>query len=145
MKAKVMRITLERAEGPTSECGQPKVVESFAHADTVLWGWATTAPKRGGGYDKCDFVVLFDNGDTYKGRFDLQREDQFRTGLLQTHINDSLTFMAGLRKPDHMTQERYVAFLVHAGHEAQDEAREMLETCDIDICAGRPTARANNL
>lgn len=130
VKASVLSITLERAEGPIAECGQSKVVSSFDHADAVLWGWAATAPKRGGGYDKCDFLVNFSNGDTYQGRFDLQYEDRFKRRLLQDQISHHLAFMAGTGKPSHMTEEDYVDFLAHA-QEFRAEAMALLENVNL--------------
>jgi len=67
----VKSITITRAEGPSDQCGHPQTVSSFAEASTVLVRNSHAAPK-GGGYDKHDFRVEWENGDTYEGRYDLK-------------------------------------------------------------------------
>lgn len=129
MKASVTGIVLERAEGPTALCGKPRRVASFTEADAILREWAKTAPQ-GGGYDKTDFVVTFANGETYTGRYDLVRDDETRSRLLQNHMTESLSFYAGLRRPAHMTEARYQAFLAQADDD-KAAAMAFLNTCEI--------------
>ena len=101
----VQSIWLNRAEGPTAECGDV-TVSSYDDADRVLQSWARTAPDTGG-YDKCDFRITFADGETYEGRYDLKRHDTAHTGQLQRHVRQFCRFYAGLWRPVHITPEYY--------------------------------------
>lgn len=127
-KAKPVQVWLNRAEGPTRLCGE-KTVRTFAEANTVLRDWARTAPSTGG-YDKCDFRVDYDNGDTYSGRFDLVRDDQARSLMLETHIEEHCRFMIGERRPLHLSDEHYRAYLTSLP-DAVAEYREFFSKCQI--------------
>lgn len=109
-KAKPISIEVNRGEGPSRE-------------------WAFTAPS-GGGHDKCDFVITFDNGDTYSGRYDLTREDASRSNLLVTHMTEIVSFMSGARCPPHLPEERYRNFL-DSRPELQKQYRLLADTCHI--------------
>lgn len=86
-------IEVTRAEGPIRECDRTVTcrrhviqgtgvagsaladdvsISAFIAAHTQFLQWARTAPMPGGGYDKCDFQIIWTNGSTYQGRFDLQ-------------------------------------------------------------------------
>jgi hypothetical protein len=94
---KVAKIVVTRAEGRHEECGIPHECKTFAEANTVLRKMARTAPD-GGGYDKTDFVVTYEDGETYEGRFDLTF-----TGneLLENHMRGHVEFSAGVKMPYH--------------------------------------------
>lgn len=66
-------VIIERAEGPSGLCRKPEVHKSLEQASAALMGWSSTAPEPGQGYDKCDFTVVWKDGQTYLGRWDLQR------------------------------------------------------------------------
>jgi len=111
-KRPVASIRLYRAEGPTAELDRERTVTvtgraAWLSARSVLLRWGTTAP-RGGAYDKVDFEVTWEGGDTYNGCFDLHREGPFNVG---EHIRQFQEVYGGLRKPAHMTPEQYAAFL----------------------------------
>lgn len=125
-------IILERGEGPSDECGEPAVFKNFEDAGHALAIWARTAPK-GGGYDKTDFIVVWNDGETYEGRVDLKREHVLGYDL-RAHIRSAWTFCAGLAKPAHLTQERYDKFLRQQEQENPDTktgATEALARYDI--------------
>lgn len=113
-KIPVKSVFLNRAEGPTRDIGQ-RTVPSFEAADDQLRRWARTAPKKGGGYDKTDFKVEWADGETYDGRYDLQREDTTKSNLLGSHIQHYLAFHAGLFCPEHMQRADYENYLVQSG------------------------------
>lgn len=69
----VKQIVLTRWEGRTEECMKPVTVKSFAEANKVLDMWRATAPDYGEGYNKTGFKVMFENGDVYEGRYDLNK------------------------------------------------------------------------
>ena len=70
-KHRVGKIQLDRAEGPTRDIGK-RTARTFAEAQRILNAWSLTAPKAGKGYDKTDFVVVYDDGNLYDGRIDIQ-------------------------------------------------------------------------
>ncbi len=109
-KIKVKKITLDRAEGPTALLGPPVTRSSFEDADRILRDWAHTAPA-GGGYDKVDFRIEWQDGETYEGRYDMKREDESRANLLGSHVQEFLSFQGGLWCPPHLSREDYEAYL----------------------------------
>lgn len=107
----VKSIRLERAEGPTP-LPNPVTVGSFQQASLILATWARTAPATGG-YDKCDFWVTWEDGETYQGRVDLERKHS--TGYdLRRHMLDFLRFYTGERRPYHLTPDQYKRALAYA-------------------------------
>jgi hypothetical protein len=52
---------------------KPVTVKSFTDANKVLETWRLSAPDYGKGYHKVGFEVMFKSGDTYKGRYDLNK------------------------------------------------------------------------
>lgn len=92
---KVARIRLRRAEGPSDLCTDWQDYSGFPAANDQLKTWAETAPI-GGGYDKCDFEVIYkepftrdeEDPDIYEGRFDLQRQHAQGANLLQEQMRE---------------------------------------------------------
>lgn len=68
--ANITKIVLTRAEGPTKLCGT-RQVNSIESANECLRHWSDTAPQEGWGYNKCDVVIFWDNGEESKFRYDL--------------------------------------------------------------------------
>lgn len=104
-KVAAVKITLDRAEGLASEC-VVVVVEGrnvWDQADAVLLQWSKTAPKSGG-YDKCDFEVVYADGETYEGRYDLKHHTIEHPDLGE-HIRGFVGCVAGLVQPE-WTKER---------------------------------------
>lgn len=108
-KVKPRYIILDRAEGLLRECGQPEVTYTWPHADQILRRMAQTAPKQS--YHKVDFVVVYQNGETYSGRYDLTKQDAYKSDLLKTHIREFALCYSGLKKPSHMTDLQYREFI----------------------------------
>lgn len=114
-KVAAVKITLERAEGLHHECGIPVVLNGVSEgqvieypsvwdaANEVLFKWSRTAPKSGG-YDKCDFEVVYADGENYKGRYDLKHHTIEHPDLGE-HIRGFVGCVAGLVQPE-WTKER---------------------------------------
>lgn len=102
----VKRITITRGEGPSQECGKQHIVGTWIEANKILKSMALTAPDMG--YDKTDFSILFTNGDTYSGTYDLTHKDMIE-GDLYKHVADHCEFYAGIckRLPSHIKPEQY--------------------------------------
>ena len=109
-----VKIEITRAEGPHEEVGKPEVCTREAYfgiwdcADRILIRWSHTAPKAGG-YDKCDFTVTWEDGETYNGRYDLKHHAVEFPNLAK-HVYDFAMFHAGLWS-SWMTEEQYRDFL----------------------------------
>lgn len=102
---KVKSIYLERVEGPTKDLGK-RTVTNFSEANEVIKKWARTAPEEGDGYDKVDFAVTWEDGDVYKGRYDMTQKDTHSANLGE-HIKGFVEYYAGLYRPPHLTPEQY--------------------------------------
>lgn len=90
-------IKLYRAEGPIAKIGPAGPFSTWAQADGQLAQWAQTAPEPGQGYNKVDFEVVWADGESYSGRYDMNRwgEDSERDGHdLARHIRQFLVYLA---------------------------------------------------
>lgn len=131
-KKKLVRVIFERAEGPTAECGK-KEFTSLADAQVQAFRWACTAPPPGKGYDKCDFQLVFEDGHTYDGRYDLQNTgyNSSKETIGDQAVN-FLSYLAGLRRPLHFTDELWTSCCKeHETTGIAKEAREFLEAYEI--------------
>lgn len=88
--APVLSVTLTRLEGAVEELITVAFVGPVAlgEARAELRRWARTAPPPQA-YDKCDFVVRWANGCTYRGRYDLQ---QTSSGSLAEQIRQGVAW-----------------------------------------------------
>ena len=110
-KITVKSITFTYSEGyshPSIEL--PYTVTTWQAADEYLRVKALTAPDTGG-YDKTDFKVVMSDGDTYGGRFDLQRKHTTQKNMINRQIKETFEFHAGLHCPSHMTQADYEEYI----------------------------------
>lgn len=123
MKVQVAKIIIRRAEGPCSECRTVEVAD-FPAAEKVLSGWARTAPK-GGGYDKCDFTILYEDGQEYKGRYDLTFE---REETLAGHMLNWLEWCGGIAKNPWCGPQKYAEIMARSSETEQAEFIEFLNT-----------------
>ena len=124
------KIEITRAEGRIDEC-YTITVRTFAEAAAILGVWSQTAPE-GGAYDKCDFVVTWKDGETYKGRYDLKNEPG-ATHCIKEHISKHVRFYAGLWCPEHLTPERYRQFLDREGDQSKKDHLAYLDRYRIDV------------
>lgn len=85
-KSRVRYIVLERAEGRNEECGVPEVVKGYDEANAVIAKMAKSIPEKKEGVSyKVDFVIMFYDGETYKGTYDMFKNDMI-TADLSGHI-----------------------------------------------------------
>ncbi len=137
-KIKVTQITITRAEGRHEECGHPVTClnsetsqrTAWQNANEILVNWSYTAPKDGG-YDKCDFVVAYENGEQYKGRFDLMHIDREYPNLA-AHIRSLNNWYAGRATHPHCGMEKYKQVLKMYEQEGYTkESAEFLDNYEI--------------
>jgi len=126
-------ITLTRAEGPAAECDRPQTVSSWSDANLVLWHWSETAPSDCQTYDKCDFIITYEDGETYEGRYDLKHHICGYPDLGK-HVRDFVTFHAGRHKPAWMSEEQYREFLeTPYFKKMKSEFEHFLESYEIGV------------
>jgi hypothetical protein len=114
MKAQVKNVMIRRAEGVIGlDSFEPFNFPTLEAAQAHLNKIAFTAPEPATGtYDKTDFVIEWVDGETYSGRYDLQKGGLDDSGdNLREHVINFLQFMAGEMKPDHMTDAQYKNYL----------------------------------
>ena len=128
-----IKIQITRAEGPTRLCGKTYTFEGescWEDARHHLYGQSSTFPKSGG-YDKHDFVVTFDDGETWEGRLDCKHCTCDDPDLdVKGHIRSYAEFYAGRRRPAYMKPEVYLR-VVEENAEAKKFMVEFLESYDV--------------
>lgn len=94
----VKEIRITRVEGKTD--GIEKRFNNWDDAHIYLIRQGYSAPEKGNGYDKCDFMVEWQDGETYTGRFDLQKGGVNSGGdNLKQQVKNMLLFWANKRRP----------------------------------------------
>lgn len=116
MKVQVTKIIIRRAEGPCTECRTVEAV-GFTEAEKILSSWSRTAPK-GGGYDKCDFTIIYADGIEYKGRYDLTFE---REESLAGHMRNWLEWCGGIAKNPWCGPDKYREIMSRSSEAEQAE------------------------
>lgn len=126
-KVAVKSVEIERAEGLASECIKV-TVPTLAEATRTLFQWSHTAPETGG-YDKCDFKVTFEDGETYDGRFDMKRHLKDE-GSLEEHIQRFVKMQAHVWRPAWMDDKRWTQFTTRTAEHKAD-ALAFIEKYDL--------------
>lgn len=123
-KVKVKSIKITRAEGKIHECGKPVFAIGYDDADKILRKMCANMPDERG-YDKCDFVITFDNEDTYSGCYLLKHFGIDSPYLkLTDHITSHLRGIAGEANPD-------LVKILKISIETQEQAKAMLRTYEL--------------
>lgn len=103
----VKSVIIERAEGPNALCGKVHTFASCAEASAWLLSQSNTFPAKGG-YDKHDFTVTFEDGETYSGRLDCKAFECKDNDLdVYGHMLDLARWMSGREKFPHCGKEKY--------------------------------------
>lgn len=129
MKILVRKIEITRAEGPTGSL-ERATVRTFEDADQKLLEASLTAPETGG-YDKTDFAITFDDGNTYQGTYDLKH---FRVDYpnLRKHVVGHLEMIAGYTVPSWMSSSQYDNFMQNNEDQGiAAQCRDFLDDYDV--------------
>lgn len=155
MKKAINYVALNRAEGLTSECGAviyyvgevaPRIedkhfsgaclipVKDSEIARAVLdkfRDWGHSAPE-GGGYDKCDFEVGWEGGQSYSGRFDMEYGGTDGHGNFWASLRSRLEFYSLRLRPAHFKDSHWANFCKESKESGDDiEAAKMLDECEM--------------
>ncbi len=128
-KIKVIKIELTFSESPNFTC--PKVFNDLEIANGFIWRehFRATQDKASGkllGYFKTDFTLTFEDGETYSGRFDIGSDARD----LSSHVIGFCEVYGGIKKPAHMTPERWEQFKKQYEKHAPDY-RDFLNKYDL--------------
>lgn len=132
-KIRVKKIIFKWSESSTICEGEEHT--SWESAAEAIRRAAQYAPSDGS-YDKTAFEIEFEDGETYGGRFDIQRRHTGSINPIGTHAYNWLRFVGGLHKPDWMSDDEYARSIDH--HEqacpgiTRDSA-EFLEKHDLGV------------
>ena len=100
--------------------------EVFKTAHLALCEWGKSAPEDGC-YDKCDVRVDFPSGEFWEYRFDLKHDGTEGDGeTFLENLRQRISFYAGLRKPDWMTDDQYAGVCQRYTPEQVEELKAIL-------------------
>lgn len=152
-KKKIVRVVLDRAEGPSALCRGPIAFEGkdpMGDADAQLLRWAYMRkhdPQDSGlGYDKIDFTIEWSDGEKYDGRYDLQvygKETDEGTMIpsIGKHIQSFIRYISGywLEHPElytwtkNRTIEQYRKYIGLQTAASIAECKEFLRDYDLGL------------
>ncbi|MFE4029296.1 hypothetical protein ACFX4N_24400 [Priestia sp. YIM B13551] len=118
---RVKQIVLTRGTGKTEECGIPHTVDTWYDADNVLMKMAMTAPENGAS-EKVDYVVTFEDGETFESTYSLTKDDTV-IACLRGHVRTVANIYAGNARPQWMKEEVYDKYVPE---EQRDKFRDFL-------------------
>jgi hypothetical protein len=152
---KVKYVALNRAEGPTNECGmvvfvngeeRPEIIDRhFSGAKYVyvnegtlcglvlkkMFNWGETAPE-GGGYDKVDFIVGWEGDLSYAGRFDMEKGGKENGNTFLVSLKNRIETYAMRRHPSHMDDEQWSRFCKRMKEDGfSKDCEEILDKCEL--------------
>jgi hypothetical protein len=84
-KVNVKGILIRRQDGSTRGAYEV-ILGTWEETDVILKLWAKTAPADGS-YESCHFRVVFEDGNSYSGTYQLKQKDAFGRNLLSNHIH----------------------------------------------------------
>jgi hypothetical protein len=128
-KSPIKSIRITQVEGITGQLIDA-TVSTWAAAAIVLARICSTAPKDGS-YYKCDFRCVWENKETYDGRFDASHPEYKNRDPadLAQQVRNFAEYLAGFRCPSHLDQATYEHQLA-VGEKAKpgrgEEARKFL-------------------
>ena len=133
---KIVKVMLDRAEGPTALCGKKEFVGEVVQDGSVLdtlRAWGKTAPKDGG-YDKVDFEVQWEGGESYAGRFDMQHGGTDCGETFWVSLRRRLEFYACRVRPSHFKDEYWEHHLKESEKNGNKKFCEaILDGCEVPI------------
>jgi hypothetical protein len=106
-KIKVKSITFLWSESPIIK--DNTTVSTWAEANKIIKDIALYADDEG--YTKTAFLVTWEDGTSYKGIMDVESKHYYKENPFSNEIYNDVLFLAGMKRPAHMTQESYNNYL----------------------------------
>lgn len=94
---RIKKITITRGEGPSELCGIQHCATTWEQANRILKCMAQSVPDDGG-YEYTDFRIEFNNGEEFRGSYELKQQD-VQYGDLYRKVKDFCEFYAGKCEP----------------------------------------------
>jgi len=107
--------------------------ESWSVAEAAIREMAAVAPMPRA-YDKTDFALVWEDGETYNGRLDIDRSMALAPSPLADHIRAFLGFASGRKCPPTLTPERHrehLAAMEHHNPGTVEAAGKLLDTHQV--------------
>ena len=101
-----------------------------AQAQMRKWGSMGAPDPETGCYSKCDFVVTFEDGDTYTGRYDLQSNGLASGLTIGQQMKNFVGLIAGTFRPAWCSDEDWER-ICERHKDDKAEALEWLETYEV--------------
>lgn len=133
---KIESITLDRGENSV-KAKDIHTVYSWEGANDLLQTWATTAPQKGNGYHKVYYSIKYINGDLFKGRFDLESQNQFDADL-GMHLLQDWEISSGRKKPEWMSECRWHQLQEAFSAKEKQDAAYLLDNYLIETFQAKP-------
>lgn len=104
---------------------------SWQAADHWLRMRALRLPEGMLGYLKHGFTVVWEDGNSYRGRYDLEPRKFNPVEGITEHVRRFVEFSAGAKKPSHMSDKDYSSILERSGADVKKSFKELLEKYQI--------------
>ena len=112
MSVPLKSITITRAEGPRYSCGCDKPVQFTSFDDARKWLILQSFP-RDGSYNKTDFAIEWEDGETYTGRLDCKHVTCRGNDLdIYQHVLEHVRYCAGMARHPHGGRMAYRTVLI---------------------------------
>lgn len=133
MKIRAKRITIKWSE---NEEPLPRSFSMFEDAEALIRRMRQTAPDDGS-YDKTDFEIEFEDGETYQGRIDLERNV---AETIAQHCIEFATFYSGRQDsktlPAHLPPDQYRMVMRRYTDEQRAQWAKFLDNYEFSDRAG---------
>lgn len=128
----VKKIIITRGEGPTALCGKPHEFATFKLANTWLRWQSSTFPAKGG-YDKHDFMIIFEDGEEYSGRLDCKHHSCENNDLdIREHILSFVRWNAGRETRPWCGMEKYLQWMSQESEETKKHYADFMDKYLVD-------------
>jgi hypothetical protein len=84
-------------------------VSTWAEANQIIKNIVLYADDEG--YCKTAFIIRWEDGTSYKGIMDVESKHYYKENPFSNEIYNDVLFLAGMKRPAHMTQESYNNYL----------------------------------
>lgn len=128
-KIGVRSITITRGEGPIDLCDKPRTFASWGDAETWLRSQGHTFPKDGT-YDKHNFIVTFEDAETWEGRLDCKHPSCRDNDLdVKEHIRSLCEWHGGVARHPWCGAQKYAEIV--ATYQDKQDYLDFLNKYDI--------------
>jgi hypothetical protein len=135
MKSRVVQIQVNLLEGSPKLTGTKcftaiNTHDTYAAAQHQLAMWGYDASPQGEGYTKCEATILWENGDSFGIRYDLNKGGRSGSySTLRNAIQSKLEIYAGVSCPEHLKD--HIEAMLEADKKFTEGLKRIYETCEV--------------